>query len=256
MTRAVAIQAVSFFFIGGSPYFSMMEMVICVFVMETANDIDKRPLCSYCTSPLQETQRKALALRALCTGRKSSQSRCACGSVGAFAVDDGAEGLDEVHDVDPDGPVAHVPGVHGDALGVGGVAAPADLPHASDAWKYHSVFAEVLPVAWNFFRDDGTRADKAHFAFEDVEQLRQFVETGFPQESAELGDARVVFEFEVCLPFGAGLRMRGEVLFEHNVGVPHHGLEFVAGEEFATASDALMGKDDVSPIVDGNDNGQ
>lgn len=79
-------------------------------------------------------------------------------------MDDGAEGLDEVHDVDPDGPVAHVPGVHGDALGVGGIASAADLPHAGNAGKHHGIFAEILAVARDFLCDDGARADEAHFS--------------------------------------------------------------------------------------------
>ena len=86
----------------------------------------------------------------------------------AFAEKDGFEGLHEVHEVDPDGPVADVPGVHGDALFVGGVAAAAGLPHAGDAGEDHAVFAEVFAVALDLLGDDGTRADEAHVAADDV----------------------------------------------------------------------------------------
>ena len=86
----------------------------------------------------------------------------------AFAEEDGFEGLHEVHEVDPDGPVANVPGVHGDALFVGGVAAAAGLPHAGDAGQDHAVLAEVVAVALDLFGDDGARADEAHVAADDV----------------------------------------------------------------------------------------
>ena len=139
MTRAVAIQAVSFFFIGGSPYFSMMEMVCYVFRQSTYADV---PSGGYGVSPLRQG-----------------------GSVGAFAVDDDAEGLDEVHDVDPDGPVAHVPGVHGDALGECGVAAAAGLPHAGDAGADHVEVFDIFAVFGDFGLYDGAWADEAHFSF-------------------------------------------------------------------------------------------
>lgn len=83
--------------------------------------------------------------------------------------------------------------------------------------------------------------------------MRELVKTCFPQEGAEFRDTRVFLELEVCLPFGARLRVCGEILLEHSVRVAHHGLEFVAGKKLAAASDALVGKDDMSPVIHGND---
>ena len=39
----------------------------------------------------------------------------------------------------------------------------------------------------------GARADEAHGAAQDVEQLREFIEAGFTQEAADAGQAFVVF---------------------------------------------------------------
>lgn len=177
-------------------------------------------------------------------------------SIGAFAEGDGFDGLEQVHEVDPDGPVADVPGVHGDALFVGGVAAAAGLPHAGDAGQDHAVLAEVVAVALDFFGDDWARANEAHVAADDVPELRQLVEAGLTQEGAELGDARVVLELEVLLPLFAGLGVFLEVFLEGFLRVRDHGLELVAREEHAMLADALMGEDDVAFVADGDHDGQ
>ena len=49
-------------------------------------------------------------------------------------------------------------------------------------------------VAVGALHADGVRAraDEAHVAFQHVQELRQFVETGAAQEAADLCDARIV----------------------------------------------------------------
>lgn len=86
----------------------------------------------------------------------------------ALAEDDGFKGLHKVHEINPHRPVADVPGVHGDAFFVGGVAAAAGLPHAGDAGQDHAVLAKVIAVALDLSSDDGARADEAHVALDDV----------------------------------------------------------------------------------------
>lgn len=76
---------------------------------------------------------------------------------------------------EPDVPVADVPGVHLDAFFVGCIAAAAGLPHAGDAGTDHVKIFDVRAVFRDFVLNDGPWADETHFAFEDVEQLRQFV---------------------------------------------------------------------------------
>ena len=177
-------------------------------------------------------------------------------SICALAEGDGFDGLEQVHEVDPDRPVADVPGVHGDALFVSGVAAAAGLPHAGDAGQDHAVLAEVVAVALDFLGDDWAWADEAHVAADDVPELRQLVEAGLPEEGAEFGDARVVLELEVLLPLFAGLGVFFEVFLEGFLRVRDHGLELVAREEHAIPADALMGEDDVALVADGDHDGQ
>lgn len=177
-------------------------------------------------------------------------------SIRALATDNGLDGLEQVHEVDPDGPVADVPGVHGDALFVGGVAAATGLPHAGDPGQDHAVLAEVVAVALNLLRDNRARADEAHVAADDVPELWQLVEACLTQKGAELGDARVVLELEVLLPLFAGLGVFLEVFLEGFLRVRDHGLELVAREEHAMLADALMGEDDVAFVADGDHDGQ
>ena len=129
----------------------------------------------------------------------------------AFAVDYGAEGFGQVHDVKLDGPVVDVPGVHGYSLGIGGVAAAAGLPHAGDAGQDAAVFFEALAIARDFFFHDRPWAYETHVAFDDVPELRQFVEAGFPEEGSEFRYSGVVGQFEGFFPFFSGLGMVFEI---------------------------------------------
>lgn len=88
--------------------------------------------------------------------------------------DDG-DGAPNQDDVEPDVPVADVPGVHLDTFFVSRIAAAAGLPHAGDARADHVEILDVRTVFRDFGLNDRPWPDEAHFAFEDVEQLRQFV---------------------------------------------------------------------------------
>ena len=127
--------------------------------------------------------------------------------------EDDGDGAPDEDDVEPDVPVADVPSVHLDAFFIGRVAAAAGLPHACDARADHVEIFDVRAVFGDFVLDDGPRADEAHFPFEDVEELGQFVEAGLAQEGAALGDARVVLQFEFRFPFFAGFRVAFEEFF-------------------------------------------
>lgn len=126
---------------------------------------------------------------------------------------DNCNGSPNQNDVKPDVPVADVPSVHLDAFFIGRVAAAAGLPHAGDARAYHVKVFDVRAVFGDFILDDGPWADEAHFPFEDVEELGQFVEAGLAQEGPALGDARVVLQFKFRFPFFAGFRVAFEEFF-------------------------------------------
>lgn len=149
-------------------------------------------------------------------------------------------GSPDEYDVEPDVPVADVPGIHLDPFVIGGITAAAGLPHAGDAGTDHVEVFDVFAVFGNFGLDNGARADEAHFSFEDVEQLWQFVQACLAQECATPGDARVVFEFEFFFPFPAGFRVFCQQFFELDIGIDAHAAEFIAVEFFSMASDAAV----------------
>ena len=116
-------------------------------------------------------------------------------------AEDDRNGAPEEHEIQPDAPVMHVPAVHLDALGVVDVAASAGLPHAGDAGEDGVVLLDIFPIPRDFFLNNGTRTDEAHLTFEDIQELRQFIEAGLSKEGAALCDAGIVLQFEFSIPF-------------------------------------------------------
>ena len=165
------------------------------------------------------------------------------------------DGAPDEDDVEPDVPVADVPGIHLDTFFVGRIAAAAGLPYAGDAGAYHVEVFNVRAVFGDFILDDGPRTDEAHFAFEDVEQLRQFVQAGLAQEGPALGDARIIFQFEFCFPFFPGLSVACQEFFQFHVGIDAHAAEFIAVEFFSISSDAAMLEDNRSRRIPVNPQG-
>lgn len=86
-------------------------------------------------------------------------------------------------DVEPDVPVSYVPGIHLDSFVIGRITAAAGLPHAGDARADHIEVFDKGAVFLDFIADDGTRSDEAHFPFQNVEQLRQFVKAGLRKKA-------------------------------------------------------------------------
>lgn len=74
------------------------------------------------------------------------------------------------------------------------------------------------------------RADEGHLAGEDVEELRELVDGGFPDEAADAGDARVAWD--------------GPALLFVRFGLLHHGAELVHHKRLVVKADALLLEDD------------
>ena len=136
------------------------------------------------------------------------------------------------HEVQPQIPIVYIPTIHLHALRIGDVTPSAGLPHACDAGEDGVVFFDVLAVPRYFFLHDGPGSYEAHFAFQDVPELGEFVEAGLAEEGAALCDAGVVFQFEFLIPFRLRRRVRGQEMFQHFLGVHAHGPELVAVEFF------------------------
>lgn len=116
-------------------------------------------------------------------------------------AEDNRNGTPKEHEIQPDAPVMHVPAVHLYALGVVDIASSAGLPHAGDAGEDGVVLLDIFPIPRDFFLNDGAWSDEAHFAFEDIQELRQLIEAGLSKEGAALCDAGIVLQFEFSIPF-------------------------------------------------------
>lgn len=116
-------------------------------------------------------------------------------------VQNNRNGAPEEHEIQPDAPVMHVPAVHLYALWIVDVAASAGLPHAGDAGEDGVILLDIFPIPRDFFLNDGAWSDEAHFAFEDIQELRQLIEAGLSKEGAALCDAGIIIQFEFSIPF-------------------------------------------------------
>ncbi len=125
-------------------------------------------------------------------------------------AEDNRNGAPEEHEIQPDAPIMHVPAVHLYALGVVDVAASAGLPHAGDAGENGVVLLDIFPIPRDFFLNDGAGSDEAHFAFENIQELRQLIEAGLSKESAALCDAGIVLQLEFSIPFFSRRRIGRE----------------------------------------------
>lgn len=110
-------------------------------------------------------------------------------------------GTPEEHEIQPDAPVMHVPAVHLHALGIVDITSSAGLPHAGDAGEDGVVLLYIFPIPRDFLLDDGTGTDEAHLTFEDIQELRQFIEAGLSKEGTALCDAGIVLQLEFSIPF-------------------------------------------------------
>ena len=107
--------------------------------------------------------------------------------------------------VEPGGPMGDVVKVVLDPFAERSVAAPAvDLGPTRDS-GFDAVPGHVVGDRLGEFLDEdrpfGTRADQAHVAHQDVEELRQLVQASAAEKGPETGAARVVF----LSPDGPGL---------------------------------------------------
>lgn len=136
------------------------------------------------------------------------------------------------HEVQPQIPIVYIPIVHLYPFRIGDITPSACLPHSRNAGKYRVVFSNIFPVSWHFRLHDRSRSYEAHFSFQDVPELGEFIEAGLTEEGAALCDAGVVFQFEFLIPFRLRRRVCGEEVFQHFLGVHAHGPELVAVEFF------------------------
>lgn len=143
--------------------------------------------------------------------------------------------------IQPKRPVLNIFQVEFQPFFKGQIAAAGDLPDAGDARLDTEPFtldAAIEQVDIALGHRPG--ADQAHLAAEDVDQLRQLIDTGFTEESARSGDSRVVFDLE-DRPF------RLVEMFDFGksgLGIDMHRAELEHREDVFAQADPLLDEKD------------
>lgn len=177
-------------------------------------------------------------------------------SIGAAAQDDGRDRAKA------DAQVAHqalpgdVGGVERHAVGIVGIAPPADLPGAGDARPHREIALDRVAVTDHLGLDDRARSDEAHLAPQYVPELRQLVEAGRAQDLANAGDhPRIVAQLVRRIPFGPGCRRGLEQMGKRCFAIAPHGAEFQAAEPPPALADPLVPEQDRPAIHQENPDG-
>ena len=146
-------------------------------------------------------------------------------SVRIFIDEPFEQGHDQDLDVHQVGPVLDVVEVVFDSLPDGGIAAVAiHLSPAGDAGTDLMLDVVAGNLLLELLDEEGTlraRPDQTHVTLEDIEDLRQLVDTGLPDEFPDRRDAGVI-------PLGPGLLLLGRILHLHGAELVH--LEFLVVE--------------------------
>src|SRR4051794_38452095 len=117
-------------------------------------------------------------------------------SVGAAALQDDADGLEQQADIAPEGPVRDVEVVEFDHLLERDPRPPQHLPQARHPRGEVEAVACVAVDATVLVLDERTRADEAHVAPKNVPQLRQLVDAQVAQDATDARDPRVGVEVQ------------------------------------------------------------
>ena len=101
-----------------------------------------------------------------------------------FTRQNRGNGLQQNLEIEQEAPMADVADVQKHAGFEGRIFARGDLPEAGYARNDFEALFVPCAVLFHIFKRVGTRADKAHIAFEDIPELRQLVQTVFAKKPA------------------------------------------------------------------------
>jgi hypothetical protein len=108
-------------------------------------------------------------------------------------------------------PTANIVPVQRHAFGIGERVSALDLPKATKPRASPDIVRGIDTVTVEFRRDDRSRPNKAHVAAEYIEQLWEFIETGFAQNLPETANPRVIAQFLRLEPLLSCLRITVEM---------------------------------------------
>ena len=193
------------------------------------------------------------------------------GLIAAAVLERDGHGHEQDFQIEPQTLFRGIFQIEADGFIVRNAVAVADLPQAGEA-GFDFVTQQIARGELRHLpQGERARADEAHVAGDDVEELRKLIDGEFAHEFATGQDARVVGVF-----FRAGELQQGMAQFHdglvlgidevlcgladlvlldflfNGLGIAAHGAEFQHGKEAAELADAFAGKGD-GPAIQGDD---
>ncbi len=114
-----------------------------------------------------------------------------------------------------------------------------NLPDARDSRHHFQAFSLPDLAIRRLVNGQRSRPDQRHVAQQYVDQLRQFVDAAFSQVTSDLGNSRIVADFECWTILFAVTPQRGFFLF----GINAHGSKLDDPKRSAILAFALLSKE-------------
>src|SRR5690242_20494044 len=116
--------------------------------------------------------------------------------MGAVLTNDGGDGPDKNEQIENRRPTVEVLVVQSHPFLKRDAASSIDLPKTCDARHNGEPTHLVRPVVLDLARQWRPRADKRHFTTQNVEKIRQLVDTRAPKKRSQRMQARIVLDLE------------------------------------------------------------
>ena len=139
-------------------------------------------------------------------------------------------------EIDAEGQVSGQPDIHRHPTTIRHVVATGHLPQASQARSHGAIVGQPPPVQARLIHHDGPRPDQGHLAPQHVQQLRQLVDAGTPQQAAQTRHAHIVAKLSRRAPF------RVDQAGQPSLRIGRHGAELQTREKPSAAPDPLLAK--------------
>src|SRR5207247_3369403 len=151
--------------------------------------------------------------------------------------------------IEPKRLIADVMQIHAHHLVKGCPAATIDLPFSRDSRpRSHNPSPVPQRIVVDFVTYGRARTDQRHVTLEDIDELRQLIQTGFPDKPSYRGDSRVVLDLKRAIGVFHFLvdEIANVLLMDRWIVVDVHRTELKAREFLSELSHPLLLKENRS----------
>src|SRR4051812_45118704 len=120
----------------------------------------------------------------------------------------------------------HVLTIESHPIWVADIISSRYLPQSRNSRADGGIAVEIGTVILHFRLYDGPRPDDAHFALQNVPELRHLIKTELAHDRACSRNTGIVSELSIRFPLGLCLRIKCQIRGQDRFGVRHHGAEF------------------------------